>query len=59
MKWFTSRTVLIQIITALIGILYVIDESFGTMIMSNEIVGIIITILASLGIYTRIDARVK
>ena len=59
MKWLTSRTVLIQIITALIGIMYVIDESFGTRIMSNEIAGLIVTILASLGIYTRVNARIK
>jgi len=59
MKWLQSRTIIIQIITALIGIMYVIDESFGTRIMSNEIAGLIVTILASLGIYTRVNARIK
>jgi len=59
MKWLTSRTVLIQIITALIGCLYVVDETFGTGIMSNEIAGGVIAVLGALGIYTRVNARVK
>ena len=59
MKWLRSRTVWIQIITALIGCLYVVDETFGTRIMSNEIAGGIITVLSVLGIYTRVNAKVK
>lgn len=59
MKWLQSRTVIIQIITALIGCLYVVDETFGTGIMSNEIVGGIIAVLSALGVYTRVNARIK
>ena len=59
MKWLQSRTVWIMIINFLIGVCFLVDEVFGTNLMTTDIAGGALAVLSALGIYTRVNTKVK
>lgn len=58
-KWWTSKTILSDILTIVIAIVTVYDKISGSNLMSAEVTGSILAIAGALGIYGRKTADTK
>jgi uncharacterized membrane protein len=54
--WYTSKTVWAGIITVIVGAALEIGKVFGVDLASNQIIGVVISILGALGVYGRVTA---
>lgn len=55
-KWYTSKTIIAGIITALVGAAHTIGLQFGFDLLSNPIASTILSFLGILGVYGRVSA---
>lgn len=58
-KWYQSKTILSNLLIVILATAGAIDAQFGTGILNNKIIAIVLSILGTIGIKGRLNAKTE